>query len=150
MRVFTAPTEVSAAVGVPLGHSGWRVVEQAQVDAFAEATGDRQWIHVDLARAAAGPFGRPIAHGYLVLGLLPALTAEIYRVEGARLAVNYGLDRVRFPAPLPAGSAVRAGAVLHSVDEVPGGLHVVTEVTVERRGGDKPCCVARTVTRLYL
>jgi acyl dehydratase len=140
---------VREAVGEELGHSPWRVVDQAQVDAFAEATGDRQWIHVDPQRAARGPFGTTIAHGYLVLSLLPSLAAEIYRVEGIRMAVNYGLNRVRFPSPVPTGSSVRARVRLVSAEEIAGGLHVINEVTVEREGHDKPCCVAETVSRFY-
>jgi acyl dehydratase len=149
MRTFSSLTALHEAAGEQLGHSAWRIVDQAQVDAFAEATGDRQWIHVDPQRAALGPFGTTIAHGYLVLSLLPSLAAEIYRVDGVRMAVNYGLNRVRFPAPLPTGSPVRAGVRLASTEEIPGGLHVVNEVTVEREGHAKPCCVAETVSRFY-
>jgi acyl dehydratase len=149
MRTFDSLARLGAAVGEHLGHSEWLPVEQARVDAFAEATGDHQWIHVDPVRAAAGPYGGTIAHGYLVLSLLPVLAAQVYRVDGVRLAVNYGLNRVRFPAPVPTGSAVRAGIRLLAADEVPGGLHVVNEVTVERQGQAKPCCVAETVSRLY-
>jgi acyl dehydratase len=150
VREFASPAELKASVGEHLGHSDWRVVEQAQVDAFAEATGDRQWIHVDPERAKQGPFGTTIAHGYLVLSLIPALMAEIYRVDGVRMAVNYGLNRVRFPAPVPTGATIRGGARLITAEEIPGGLHVVAEVTVERQGEAKPCCVAETVARFYL
>jgi acyl dehydratase len=150
MRVFDSLATLKAAAGEHLGYSPWRTVDQAQVDAFAEATGDRQWIHVDPARAAAGPFGTTIAHGFLVLSLLPVLVAEIYRVDGVRMAINYGLNRVRFPAPVPTGSLVRAGARLASVEDVAGGgVQMVSEVTVEREGGTKPCCVAETVSRLH-
>ncbi|MGK5440536.1 MaoC family dehydratase [Micromonospora sp. URMC 105] len=150
MRVFATPDELTKAVGDHLGYSDWHVVDQAQVDAFAEATGDRQWIHVDPERARSGPFGGTVAHGFLMLSLLPALGAEVYRVEGVRMGVNYGLDRVRFPAPLPTGSRVRAGVVLLAVEPVGGGLQVTNEVTLEREGGDKPCCVARTLARVYV
>jgi acyl dehydratase len=150
MRVFESLAALKAAAGEHLGHSSWRTVDQAQVDAFAEATGDRQWIHVDPPRAAAGPFGTTIAHGFLVLSLLPALVAEIYRVDGVRMGINYGLNRVRFPAPVPTGAPVRAGARLVSVEDVAGGgVQLVSEVTVEREGGGKPCCVAETVSRLH-
>jgi len=150
MRAFESLAALRAAVGEHLGHSPWRRVDQAQVDAFAEATGDRQWIHIDPDRAARGPYGGTIAHGFLVLSLLPSFAAEIYRVDGVGMAVNYGLNRVRFPAPVPTGATVRAGARLLSAEEVSGGaLQVVNEVTVEREGGDKPCCVAETVSRLY-
>jgi acyl dehydratase len=149
MRTLTL-AELRTAAGEHLGYSDWRVVEQARVDAFAEVTGDRQWIHVDQRRAAAGPFGTTIAHGYLVLSLLPSFAAEIFRVDGVRLAVNYGLNRVRFPAPVPTGSALRAGLRVLAVRELAGGaLHVVNEVTVELRDGPKPCCVAETVSRLH-
>jgi acyl dehydratase len=148
MRVMEL-AELRTAAGEHLGHSPWRVIDQARVDAFAAATDDRQWIHVDPARAARGPFGTTIAHGFLMLSLLPSFAAEIYRVEGIRMAVNYGLNRVRFPAPVPTGVAVRAGLRVLSVDEVTDGLHVVNEVVVEREGGDKPCCVAEAVARLY-
>src|SRR5258706_16026070 len=109
MRVFANFDELRGAAGGHLGYSAWRKVEQPQVSEFAEVTDDRQWIHVDPQRAAAGPFGGTIAHGYLVLSLVPSFAAEIYRVEGARMGVNYGLNRVRFPSPVPVGSAIRAG-----------------------------------------
>jgi acyl dehydratase len=150
MRVFDSVDALAAAVGEQLGQSGWHQVTQERVDAFADATGDHQWIHVDPAAAARGPYGTTIAHGYLMLSMIPMLAAEAYRVEGVRMGVNYGLNRVRFPAPLPTGSLLRAGVRLLSVEEVPGGVHVVNEVTLERDGGDKPCCVAETVARYYL
>ncbi|MGC1212740.1 MAG: MaoC family dehydratase [Micromonospora sp.] len=149
MRIFAAPDELTKAVGDHLGYSDWHRVDQAQVDAFAEATGDRQWIHVDPERAKSGPFGGTIAHGYLMLSLIPALAAEVYRIDGVRMGVNYGLDKVRFPAPLPTGSRVRAGVSVVSVEPVQGGLQVANEVTLEREGGEKPCCVARTLARFY-
>ena len=149
MREFASPAELQAAVGEHLGYSDWRVVDQAQVDAFAEATGDRQWIHTDPERARQGPFGATIAHGYLVLSLLPSLMTEVYRVSGVRMAVNYGLNRVRFPAPVPTGSKIRAGIRLVAAEEIDGGIHVLNEVTVQREGEPKPCCVAETVSRFY-
>jgi acyl dehydratase len=149
MRVFESTAALRDVAGEHLGHSDWHEVDQDRVRAFADATGDHQWIHVDPAAAARGPFGTTIAHGYLMLSLIPMLMTEVFTVTGIRLAVNYGLDRVRFPAPVPTGSRVRAGVTVVSVEDVPGGVHVVSEVTIEREGGEKPCCVARTVTRYY-
>jgi acyl dehydratase len=139
------------SVGAQLGVSPWHQITQEQVDLFAAATGDRQWIHVDPERARAGPFGGTIAHGYLTLSLLPLLLRDLVRAQDTRLAVNYGLNRVRFMAPVPVGSRIRAAAVLREVTEVPGGaVQLVLLVTVEIEGdGSKPACVAETVTRLY-
>jgi acyl dehydratase len=150
MRTFTSPEELTAAVGEHLGYSDWRQVDQAQVNLFADATGDHQWIHVDTEKAAQGPFGTTIAHGYLMLSMLPAMMSEVYRIQGVRMGINYGLNKVRFPAPLPTGSKVRAGTTLVSVEQMPdGGYQVVNEATLEREGGQKPCCVAQTIARLY-
>ncbi len=149
MRTFESLAELASAVGEHLGYSDWHTVTQEQVNAFADATGDHQWIHVDPQAAAHGPFGSTVAHGYLTLSIIPMLAVQVYRVGGIRMGVNYGLNRVRFPAPLPTGSKVRAGVRLASVEEIPGGVHVVSEVTVERDGGEKPCCVAETVSRYY-
>ena len=147
--VFASVDELAAAVGHHLGYSRWLLVDQDVIQQFADATGDRQWIHLDPERAAAGPFGGTVAHGFLTLSLIPVLAYQVYRVRGIRLAVNYGLDRVRFPAALPAGGRVRAGVELRSVTECPGGVQVVNRVTVEVAGAGKPCCVADTVARLY-
>jgi acyl dehydratase len=150
MRTFTSPEELIAAVGEHLGYSEWHQIDQDQVNLFADATGDHQWIHVDTEKAALGPFGTTIAHGFLMLSLFPQLMTEVYRVEGVRMGINYGLNRVRFPAVLPVGSKVRAGGTLVSVDPTPdGGYQVVNEATLEREGGDKPCCVAQTIARIY-
>jgi acyl dehydratase len=150
MRTFTSPEELTAAVGEHLGYGDWHVVDQARVNLFADATGDHQWIHVDTEKAAQGPFGTTIAHGYLMLSMFPDLVGEVYRVEGARMGINYGLNKVRFPAPLPVGSKVRAGGTLLSVEPTKDGGHqVVFEATLEREGADKPCCVAQTIARLY-
>lgn len=149
MRVFESLDAVKAALGEHTGYSDWHVVTQEQINAFADATGDHQWIHVDPERAAKGPFGTTIAHGFLTLSIIPMLASQISRVEGIRMGVNYGLNKVRFPAPLPSGSKVRAGARILSVEDIPGGLHLVNEVTIEREGGDKPVCVAETVVRYY-
>ncbi|MEO6502804.1 MAG: MaoC family dehydratase [Jatrophihabitantaceae bacterium] len=148
--VFASADELAAAVGRHLGHSQWLVVDQDVIQRFADTTGDRQWIHLDPDRAAAGPFGGAVAHGFLVLSLIPTLASQVYRVRGVRMAVNYGLDRVRFPAALRAGGQVRAGVELRSVTDCPGGVQVVSRVTVEAAGAAKPCCVADTVARLYL
>jgi acyl dehydratase len=149
MRVFASVDELVTSVGEPIGPGEPFLVEQERVNAFADATGDHQWIHVDQEKAAAGPFGGTIAHGYLTLSLLPALVQELYRVENVRMGVNYGLNKVRFPAPLPVGSSVRATAELLTAEPVPGGYQLVSRVTVTADGSDKPCCVAETVTRLY-
>ncbi|MFD5553339.1 MaoC family dehydratase [Streptomyces sp. NPDC127068] len=146
-RIFTSVGELRAAVGEPLGPGEWLEIDQNRVDLFAEATGDHQWIHVDPERAAAGPFGTTLVHGYLTLALLPVLVSRVMRVDGVRMALNYGTDRVRFPAPLPVGSRVRASVVLREVREVAGGVRVTAAVTVERAGGDKPVCVAESVSR---
>jgi len=149
MREFPSLTALAEATGQHLGYSDWLDMDQKRVDLFADATGDHQWIHVDPERAAVGPFRRTIAHGFLTLSLIPALTSDIYGVDGVRMGVNYGLNKVRFPAPLPVGGRVRAGVELLEVTPVDGGAQVVAKVTVEVDGTAKPCCVAETVTRLY-
>ncbi|MBB5869072.1 acyl dehydratase [Allocatelliglobosispora scoriae] len=146
---FTTADELKAAAGTSLGHSDWFTIDQERIDRFAEATADLQWIHTDPVKAAAGPFGTTVAHGYLTLSLLPKLASPLVAVASARMAVNYGLNKVRFPAPVPVGSRVRAAVEVVTVDEVEGGLQVVSRVTVEREGGDKPVCVAETVSRYY-
>ncbi|MEU2390102.1 MaoC family dehydratase [Streptomyces sp. NPDC007369] len=147
--VFTSAEELRAGIGRTLGPSGWLEVDQKRIDLFADATGDHQWIHVDPERAASGPFGSTIAHGYLTLSLLPSLVPQIMRVEGMRMGINYGTDKVRFPAPVPVGSRLRATAVITDVTEAGGGVQVAATVTVEREGGDKPVCVAQSVSRYY-
>ncbi|MFD0418193.1 MaoC family dehydratase [Streptomyces sp. NPDC127108] len=149
-RIFTSAEELRAAVGEQLGHSDWLAVDQKRIDLFADATGDHQWIHVDPERAAAGPFGTTIAHGYLTLSLLPVLVPQVLRVEGMKMGLNYGTNKVRFPSPVPVGSRVRGTAVLTSVEETKdGGVQVTAAVTVEREDGDKPACVAESVSRYY-
>jgi acyl dehydratase len=148
-RHFADLDELRAAAGTHLGYSGWLTVSQERIDVFAEATGDHQWIHVDPERAKAGPFGGTVAHGFLTLSLLPVLMAQVYEVGGVRMAVNYGLDRVRFPAPTPAGSRVRASVDLVEARDVGGGLQVTAEVTVEAEGQPKPVCVAVSLARFY-
>jgi len=150
MPAFANPAELAAAAGTELGRSEWLTVDQSRIDLFAEASGDDQWIHVDPERAAAGPFGGTIAHGFLTLSLIPFLVRDIYFVDGVRMAVNYGLNKVRFISPVKVGSRVRAVQVLDAVDEVSGGLQVSSTITVELEGSAKPAAVAETLTRLYL
>jgi acyl dehydratase len=147
---FATLDALRAAVGTDLGSSDWIRIDQEQVDGFAAATGDHQWIHTDPVRAAAGPFGTTIAHGYLTLSLLPVIAADVLTVDGIRMGVNYGTNKVRFPAPVPVGSRVRGHVALLEVTDVPGGVQVVSRVTIEREGGDKPVCVAESVSRLYV
>jgi acyl dehydratase len=150
MRTFSSVEELQEAAGEEIGTSDWLVIEQARVDRFAEATDDHQWIHVDPERAAAGPFGGTIAHGYLTLSLLPRFAWEIYTVEGVRTAINYGLNRVRFIHPVRVGARVRSTATLVSVTELPGGAQLVVSqrVDVEVDGKPKPACVAETISRV--
>jgi len=136
-------------VGEHLGYSDWHEITQEQVNLFADATGDHQWIHVDVERAKAGPFGAPIAHGYLTLSLAPTLLGEIMTVSGVTMGVNYGLNKLRFPSPVPVGSKLRAGATLAGVEQVSGGVQVTLAVTFEVEGGSKPSCVAEILFRYY-
>ncbi|HKR52410.1 MAG TPA: MaoC family dehydratase [Pseudonocardiaceae bacterium] len=149
MKVFTGADELLAAAGAQLGASAWMIIDQQRVNAFADATEDHQWIHVDPQRAAAGPFGTTIAHGFLTLSLLPYLIDQTYRVEGATMVINYGLNKVRFPAPVPVGSTVRAEVELAEVTEATGGLQLVLRATLQIESGTKPGCVADWVTRVY-
>jgi acyl dehydratase len=149
MKTIEGVEGYKAMAGQLLGESGWHQVTQEMIDKFADATGDHQWIHVDRERAKAGPFGTTIAHGFLTLSLVPMLTGEITRIDGIRMAINYGLNRVRFPSPVKAGARVRAKVKKHSIEDVQGGIQVVNEVTVEIEDGDKPACVAETVSRFY-
>ncbi|AIJ24113.1 MULTISPECIES: MaoC family dehydratase [Amycolatopsis] len=148
MRVFNGLDEFTAAVGEQLGASDWHTVTQEQVNTFADATGDHQWIHVDVEKAKQGPFGAPIAHGFLTLSVLPLLSAATYRVDGLKMGINYGLNKVRFPQPVKVGSKIRGVAELAEVTDVPGGKQVVTRWTIEIDGEAKPACVAEWVTRL--
>jgi len=147
---FASLDELKAAVGTTLGSSDWIVVDQDRINQFADATNDHQWIHVDPVKAAAGPFGSTVAHGFLTLSLLPALVDGKLSVDGVRMAVNYGLNKVRFPAAVPVGSKLRGTTELVSVEDVQGGAQITYQVTVEREGGDRPVCVAEAVARLYL
>jgi acyl dehydratase len=150
MRVFNGVDELRAAVGSRLGVSDWMTVDQGRIDLFADATDDHQWIHVDEERAAAGPFGGTIAHGFLTLSLLPVLVGQVFAVEGTKMGVNYGLNRVRFTAPVPVGSKVRAAVELTDVSDVSGGVQLTTTVTVEIEGSERPALVAQWLTRRYV
>ncbi len=145
--VFTTPDELAGAVGTHLGYSDWVLIDQPRIDLFADATGDHQWIHVDPVLAAEGPFGGTIAHGYLTLSLTNLFLPQIIDVQGASMGINYGVNKVRFPAPVPVGSRLRAGAVLTSVEEVAGGVQSVVTITVEIEGGSKPACIVESVSR---
>ena len=149
MRTITGLDELRNAEGETLGTSDWHEVTQKDVDTFADVTGDHQWIHVDVDRAKETPFGGTIAHGYYVLSLAPRFSYSMYTFQGFAFALNYGLNRLRFPSPMPVGGKLRMRAKLASVDEVPGGAQVMTELTFEREGGDKPVCVAETLVRVY-
>jgi acyl dehydratase len=148
VRTFTTLEDLTAAVGEDLGASDWLTIEQERVDAFAAATGDQQWIHVDVERAAAGPFGGTIAHGYLTLSLIPLLGTQIFGLDTPGAKLNYGVNKVRFPAPVPVGSRVRAHAKLVDVAEVPAGRQATFGWTIEIEGSPKPGCVAETVVLL--
>ncbi|MFE3105250.1 MaoC family dehydratase [Nocardia tengchongensis] len=147
MAVFASVEELRSAIGVDLGSSNWITVTQERIDKFAECTEDRQWIHTDPVRATDGPFNGTIAHGYLTLSLLSRFLEDLVPIAKVGTAVNYGLDRVRFPAPVPAGARVRGHGRVASVNEIPGGVQLGLEITVECEGTTKPVCVARTLTR---
>jgi acyl dehydratase len=149
MRSFEHLEDLQALVGHELGVSDWTVVDQQRIDRFAQATGDTQWIHVDPVRAAAGPFGATIAHGFLTLSLLPEMAASAFEVQDARMGVNYGLDRVRFPAIVPVGSRLRGAFKLLAFTPIAGGAQMTVEVTMTREGADKPVCVAESLLRRF-
>ena len=144
---FESADDLKAAVGTTLGPTEWVEIDQERINTFAEATGDHQWIHVDVERAKQGPFGGPIAHGYLTLSMTAFFLGEMMTVTGASAGVNYGANKVRFPAPVPVGSRVRGVAELTEVTDVPGGVQMVTRVAVEIDGSDKPACVVDMVSR---
>lgn len=149
-KVFENPLELLNAVGEHLGYSEWIEISQERINQFADATGDHQWIHVDVERAKQGPFGAPIAHGYLTLSLVSMMLPQIIEVHGIAMGVNYGTDKVRFPAPVPVGSKIRAGGELVKAEEVKGGgIQATVRVTIEIDGGQKPACVADTIARYY-
>ncbi len=149
MRTFSSATELLVAPGEELGPGPWQQVDQKQIQAFADATGDHQWIHLDTERAAGGPFGSTIAHGFLTLSLLPVLSHELYALVGVKQVLNYGLNRVRFPAPLPSGASVRATGKIAEVTRVGDAVQMVMTITVHSDAGQKPCCVADSVARIY-
>jgi acyl dehydratase len=148
--VFARPADLHAAVGQPLGESDWLTITQERIDLFAEATGDHQWIHVDPVRAKQGPFGATIAHGYLTQSLVNHFLPQILEVRGITMGVNYGADRVRFPAPVPVGARIRGrGELLSAEATKDGGVQAVVRVTVEIEGQERPGCVIDTISRYY-
>ena len=147
--VFSRPSDLLKAAGQGLGPTDWLKVEQERINLFADATGDHQWIHTDPARAAEGPFGGTIAHGYLTLSLANLFLPQLMEVQNVAMGVNYGCEKVRFPAPVPAGSRIRGAGEIISAEEVKGGVQVVVRVTIEVEGGDKPACVVDTISRFY-
>jgi len=150
MKHYAQLAELQALVGQDLGHSDWLTLDQARIDQFAQATGDHQWIHTDPARAAAGPFGATVAHGYLTLSLLPLLFESGFAIDDVRMGVNYGLNRVRFAAPVRAGSRLRGHFKLLSFEPLDGGAQLTVQATIELEGAAKPACVAETVSRRYV
>ncbi len=150
MRTFESLTELAAAAGQPIATTDWLTINQAQINQFADATHDHQWIHIDPERARQSPFGTTIAHGFLTLSLLPALFASALTVKGVRMGLNYGLNKVRFPSPVPVNSQVRGHIKLVSADSVDnGGFQFVWEVQIERESGTKPVCIAESISRMY-
>jgi acyl dehydratase len=151
MRTIPRLGDLKSMVGEELAVSNWFVVDQGRINQFADATGDHQWIHVDPDRAASGPFGATIAHGFLTLSMLPLFIQDALRFDDVRMSVNYGLNRVRFTAPVPVGSELRARFRLVGIEDVAGqGMQVTMEATIERKGSDKPVCVAETISRRYV
>jgi len=149
-QIFTSIEQLQAAAGQSLGPTEWVSIEQSRVDAFADATGDHQWIHVDVERARQGPFGGTIAHGYLTLSLCSLFLPQLMRVQVAGMGINYGLDRVRFPAPVRVGSRIRGRGEIVSVTNVTGGIQVVVRVSIEVEGSERPACVADTISRFIV
>ncbi len=150
MRHFEHLADLQARVGQEIGVSDWITVDQRRIDLFADATGDHQWIHVDVQRAKAGPFGAPVAHGFLTLSLLPEMAASAFAVDDTRMGVNYGLNRVRFPSPVPVDSRLRGHFKLLGYEPLDGGAQMTLEVTMEREGASKPACVAESVVRRFV
>lgn len=149
MLTLTGLEEVKTKVGEELGVSDWHEVTQDEIDEFARVTGDDQWIHIDPERAKETPFGGTIAHGYFTLALGPRFSYDMFKLDGFAFGVNYGCNRLRFPAPMPVGAKVRMRAKLVSVDDIPGGAQILIEQTFEREDGEKPVCVAETLSRVY-
>jgi acyl dehydratase len=150
MKVYEKLSDLQALTGRVLGVSDWFPIDQARIDQFATVTGDEQWIHVDPLRAAAGPYGSTVAHGHLTLSLVPVMVRSAFKIVDVRMTVNYGLNRVRFPAPVHAGSRVRGHFKLMAFEPIAGGAQIVVEVTTEREGHPKPVCVAESVARHYV
>ena len=150
MTSFEHLADLQARVGEEVGVSEWITVDQNRIKLFADATGDHQWIHLDAERAAKGPFGTTIAHGFLTLSLLPEMSASAFQVLDTRMGVNYGLNRVRFPAPVPSGSRLRGRFKLLKYEPLEGGAQLTVEVTMEREGSAKPVCVAESLARRYV
>jgi len=140
---------LNTLVGTDLGSTDWMLIEQSRIDGYADATDDHQWIHVDPARAAEGPFGSTIAHGYLTLALVNKFLSDLITVTESSMGVNYGCEKVRFPSPVIVGSRIRGAGEVVSVEEVKGGLQIVVRVTVEIEGADRPACVVDTISRFY-
>ncbi len=150
MKTFDSLADLAACVGQEVAISDWVTITQEQVNRFADATGDHQWIHVDPERARQGPFGAPIAHGFLTLSMLPRFFEASFEVRGVRMGVNYGLNKVRFTAPVPVGSRLRARMTLQAAEPVAGdGMQMTWQVHVEREGADKPVCVAESLARYF-
>jgi len=149
MRLFETIAELKELVGQDIGVSDWITVTQERIQLFADATNDHQWIHVDVERAKAGPFGATIAHGFLTLSLLPEMAASAFGVRETRMGVNYGLNKVRFPAPVPSGSRLRGRFKLIGYEPLEGGAQITVQVTMEREGSDKPVCIAESIGRRY-
>ena len=149
MRTFETIAELEPLVGRDIATSEWITVTQERIQLFADATGDHQWIHLDAERAKAGPFKTTIAHGFLTLSLLPEMSASAFEVRGTRMGVNYGLNKVRFPAPVPSGSRLRGHFKLLAYDPLEGGAQITIQVTMEREGSDKPVCIAESLSRRY-
>ena len=149
MRTFETIAELKDLVGQEVGVSEWITVTQERIQLFAEATNDHQWIHLDTERAKGGPFGTTIAHGFLTLSLLPEMAATAFHVRETRMGVNYGLNKVRFPAPVPSGSRLRARFKLIGYEPLDGGAQITTQVTMEREGSDKPVCIAESIARRF-
>ena len=149
MLTINGIDELKSRVGDELGVSDWHEVTQEKVNAFAEVTGDDQWIHIDPERAKDTPFGGTIAHGYYTLSLAPRFSYDLFKLDGIAFGINYGLNKVRFPAPMPVGDRVRMRMELQGVEDIPGGAQITMKLTFEREGGDKPVCVAESLSRVY-
>ncbi len=150
MKTFARLQDLQTEVGREIGVSDWITVDQQRIDLFAQATGDHQWIHIDPARAAKGPFGTTVAHGFLTLSLLPELTAAAFDVADVRMGVNYGLNKVRFTNPVPAGARVRGRFVLQAYEPIEGGAQLSVTATIELEGSPKPACVAESISRRFV